>query len=117
MKSDSENRTQWKTVRFTHEEAAEVESHAGLCGLSASALIRRRTLGQQLPKGSAPELNRQAWKELSHLAGNFNQLARHANEQKIKDGAAVLDLIQVKQLLIKMDEQVQLLRLDLLGGA
>ena len=116
MKSDAENRTAWKTVRFTDQEAEEVDRHADACGLSASALIRSRVLGQRLPKGSAPAINLQAWRDLSTLIGNVNQIAKHANEQRVADGRAVLDLAQVKSLLLKVDDQVQKLRLQLLGA-
>ena len=116
MKTDSGNRTAWKTVRFTDAEAEEVDQHADACGLSASALIRSRVLGQRLPKGSAPAINLEAWRDLSTLIGNVNQLAKHANEQRVADGRAVLDLVQVKALIQKVDDQVQKLRLQLLGA-
>lgn len=115
MKPDSENRTAWKTVRFTDQEAAEVDRHADACGLSASALIRFRTLNKPLPKGSAPEINRQAWRDLAPDRSNFNQMTKHANEQRLAEGRAVLDLVQLKALLHRLDNQVQQLRLELLG--
>ncbi len=116
MKTDSENRTAWKTVRFTDAEAAEVDQHADACGLSASELIRRRVLGQRLPKGSAPELNLLAWRELAHLAANVNQLLKHLNEQRTGIGRAIVDLLQVKALVIKVDAAIQKVRLQLLGA-
>jgi type IV pilus biogenesis protein CpaD/CtpE len=116
MKTDSENRTAWKTVRFTDQEAAEVDQHAAACGLSASELIRRRVLGQRLPKGSAPELNLLAWRELAHLAANVNQLMKHLNEQRAGIGRAIVDLLQVKALVIKVDAAIQKVRLQLLGA-
>ena len=115
MKTDSENRTAWKTVRFTDAEAAEVDQHADACGLSASALIRFRTLNKPLPKGSAPEINRQVWRDLSPDRANLNQMTKHANEQRLADGRAVLDLVQVKALLHRLDNQIAQLRLELLG--
>lgn len=115
MKTDSENRTAWKTVRFTEDEAAEVDQHADACGLSASALIRRRVLKKPLPRGSAPEINRRAWSDLAPDRANLNQMTKHANEQRLAEGRAVLDLVQVKALLFRLDEQIQQLRLELLG--
>lgn len=112
----SENRGSWLTVRLTEDEVAEVKKHADACGLSASELIRRRVLGQRLPKGSAPAVNLEAWRDLSKLIGNVNQVAKHANEQRVADGRAVLDLVQIKALLQKVDDQVQKLRLQLLGA-
>ena len=115
MKTDSENRTAWKTVRFTDQEAEEVDQHADACGLSASALIRFRTLNKPLPKGSAPEINRRVWRDLSPDRANLNQMTKHANEQRLVEGRAVLDLVQVKALLFRLDDQIQQLRLELLG--
>ena len=116
MKSESENRTAWKTVRFTDQEAEEVDQHAAACGLSASELIRRRVLGQRLPKGSAPEMNLLAWRELAHLAANVNQLLKHLNEQRAGIGRALVDLLQVKALVQKVDAAIYKLRLQLLGA-
>lgn len=114
MKKNGENRTEFHTVRLTPAEAAEVAEHAEACGLSISALIRRRVLGLALPEGSAPPLNLSAWRELAHLAGNFNQMVKHANEQRV-NGVAVLDLDAVKNLLTKLDGALKVVRLLLLG--
>ncbi len=92
-----------------------MDQHADACGLSASALIRLRTLNKPLPKGSAPEINRQVWRDLGPDRSNLNQMTKHANEQRLADGRAVLDLVQVKALLHRLDDQIQQLRLDLLG--
>ena len=115
MKKNGENRTQFHTVRLTPAEAEEVADHAEACGLSISALLRRRVLGLALPAGSAPAINLAAWRELSSLASNFNQVSKHANEQKIQQGTAVLDLGQVKSLLQRLDATLDKVRLCLLG--
>ena len=115
MKRNGENRSVFHTVRLTPAEAAEVAEHAEACGLSISALIRRRVLGLALPAGSAPAVNLGAWRELSHLAANFNQMVKAANEQRVAMGAAVLDLVQVKSLLQKLDSKLDKVRLLLLG--
>ena len=48
-------------------------------------------------------INLGAWRELSSLVSNFNQISKHADEQKIQQGTTVLDLVQVKFLLQKLD--------------
>ena len=116
MKSAAENRTVFVTVRLTEDEAEEVVAHAQAVGLSVSALMRRRVLGHPLPKGSAPAINLTAWREFAPMAANLNQLTTHANQQRLKDGAAILDLVQVKALLSKVSDQTQKIRLLLIGA-
>ena len=48
-------------------------------------------------------INLGAWRELSSLVSNFNQISKHADEQKIQQGTTVLDVVQVKFLLQKLD--------------
>ena len=112
-----ENKSVFHTLRVTPTEAAELVEHAAACGLSVSALLRARALGHPLPKGSAPAVNLTAWRELSGLAGRLNQIAHHANEQRVIEGNAVLDLVQVQQLLVKTLSTLQLVRQQLLGAA
>jgi hypothetical protein len=117
MKKNTENRTVFHTVRLTPAEAQEVAAHAEACGLSISALLRRRVLGLLLPEGSAPALNLTAWRELAHLASNFNQMVKHANEYRSgsQDGLSGLILAEVKTLLAKLDDSLSKVRLLLLG--
>jgi hypothetical protein len=119
MKTNTENRSEYHTVRLTPAEAAELAEHAQACGLSISSLIRRRALGLPLPKGSAPLLNLTAWRELAHLASNFNQMVKHANEQRTAgfDALSVSALTDVKTLLLKLDDALKKVRLLLLGVA
>lgn len=117
MPRNSENRTGWLTVRLTDAEVAEVKGHADVSGISASELIRRRVLGQRLPKGSAPEINRAAWADLARTAGNLNQLTHHLNIQNLKGGEAMVESGEVKNLVRTLVDQVQKVRLELLGAS
>jgi hypothetical protein len=76
-KSDNP-RTTYISVRVTPEEKAAIQAMAG--DGSAGEMLRSMALGRKakLPR-AVPELNREAWAELSRTASNLNQLAHHAN--------------------------------------
>lgn len=116
MRSEGENRTVFHTVRLTESEAEEVVAHAEASGLSISALIRYRLLGRPLPMGSAPAINLVAWRDLAPLTSNLNQMTVHANHQRLTDSISILDLVQVKSLLAKLSDQVQKIRILLIGA-
>lgn len=82
-----------------------------------SELTRRRVHGHPEPKAAAPAANREIYGALQHTTDNLNQLTKHANTQAVTGEAAVLDLAQVKALLLKMDVQVAALRADLIGAS
>jgi hypothetical protein len=109
-------RTVFITVRFTPAESAELSAHADACGHSVSALVRARCLGHSAPRGAAPELNIQAWRELSHVAGNLNQLAHHLNRESKSGVLNSLDVGELNTLLIDLQQKVKTLRLSLLGA-
>ena len=71
-------RTTFIQVRLTPEEKDRLHDIAGPKG--AAELMRSLALGKspKIPR-PVPELNREAWVELSRLASNLNQLAYHAN--------------------------------------
>lgn len=117
MKTDSENRTVFHTVRFSPAEAVEVAEHASVVGLSISALIRARVLGHPLPRGAAPAINLTAWRELASCASNFNQLSRHLNTAALAGGQPVLDFYGVKDLVLEVEQNLKKVRLQLLGTA
>lgn len=76
-KSDNP-RTTYISVRVTPEEKAAIQEMAG--DGSAGEMLRAMALGRKarLPR-AVPEINREAWAELSRVASNLNQLAHHAN--------------------------------------
>ena len=107
----------YQTYRSTPGEAARLKEHARLAGISVSELTRRRVHGHPEPKAAAPAANLKMYGALQHTTGNFNQMTRHANTQAVQGEAAVLELAQVKALLLKMDVQVAALRADLIGAS
>lgn len=117
MKKNTENRTAFRTARFTPGEAAELDEHAEITGVSVSALMRGRTLGQPLPRGAAPAINLQAYGSLKHTTDNFNQVAKNLNRAALADQKSDVTLSDVQMLLIEMDEKVKKLRLGLLGAS
>lgn len=115
MQRNSENRVVFHTTRFTPDEAAELVQHANACGQSISAVIRARVLGHALPKGAAPPLNLQAWRELAATAANLNQLVHHFN-LAAQMGEATPELVLVQQQLDALASKLKNVRLQLLGA-
>jgi hypothetical protein len=64
------------------------------------------------PRQAAPEINRAAWAELSHVCGNLNQIAYRANAA---GSLSKKDQEKLFPLLDEVKSCVQLLRNDLLG--
>jgi hypothetical protein len=116
MNTEQPKRTQFRTTRFTVEEAAEVDEHAVAVRISTSALIRSRVLGRPLPKGLVPALNVQAWRELAPTRSNINQLAHHFN-LAAQSGEPPPGVVQVLEVLRTLEIDVKTLRLQLLGAA
>ncbi len=107
---------EWR-VHFTAAELAEVRQRTSASGTpSVADYLRRCALGQSLPIAApaVPALNRQAWGELSKLAGNVNVLGKHVNAGNVLAGPAVGDLFR---LLREVHAAVQTLRRALLTGA
>lgn len=76
-KQENEKRKHAITCRLTDEELQKVENSRG--GMTPGEWIRRAALGLEIPN-QIPELNKQAWAELSKVASNLNQLARQYNQ-------------------------------------
>lgn len=69
-------RTHCVSVRMNAAELAALDSRRGQY---ARGEYMRLAFFDALPP-VIPELNREAWSELSRAASNLNQLAKHANE-------------------------------------
>jgi tRNA U34 5-carboxymethylaminomethyl modifying GTPase MnmE/TrmE len=68
--------------------------------MSRAKFIRTRSLGDSLPQMAVvPELNRQAWVELSRAASNLNQIAHHLNLTELK-GKRVVNINEINKALI-----------------
>jgi hypothetical protein len=116
MKTSTENRTVFHTVRVTPLEAAELVEHAEATGLSVSALMRARVLGHPTPKGAAPPLNLQAWRELAPTTANFNQISHTLNLAAKSGEPCAVTLDEVMAAVIEVGGAVKKLRLGLLGA-
>lgn len=93
-------------VYLSQEEIAAIEAKAKEAGLRLAEFVRSSALGQRIH--ALPAANAQLWSELAPTCSNLNQLARSANEGRIINIPA--------DLLIELHDQVQALRMDLLGG-
>ena len=67
-----------------------------------------RTAALKPPPRVIPSINKAAWADLARLAGNLNQITRAIN-QGLKTDLAAADIAAIR-------DQVQRLRLELLGG-
>lgn len=74
----SELRTVRVNVYLHPDEAAELDRRRAQAGLQRGPYMRMAAL-DKLPR-QIPELNRQAWSELSRVGSNLNQLAREFNQ-------------------------------------
>lgn len=74
-KTDADRRPHAVACRLTDEELALCDARRG--GLSRGAWLRIGAL-QNLPP-TVPEINREAWAELSRAAANLNQIAKRLN--------------------------------------
>ena len=117
MKKNTEPRTEFRTTRFTMHEAQELDEHAAACGLSVSSLIRRRVTGKRLPRGAAPAINMQAWRECAPTRANLNQISHKLNFAALSGNNSGVTLEEVQQTLFDVSNQVDQVRLELIGAA
>lgn len=116
MKTNTEPRTVFHTVRVTPDEAAELVAHAEATGLSVSALMRSRVLGHPIPKGAAPAVNLAAWRELAPTTSNLNHIAYRLNLASKSTEPSGVTLDQVMAALTEVGGAVKKLRLELIGA-
>lgn len=81
-------------IRYTTEERERLYGAARSVGLSLSEYVRRAALKRPLPKASAPEVNRDTYRELCRIGNNLNQLMRAIHEGR----ASGVDLAQLTEL-------------------
>ena len=75
------NKTMRMEFRLNEKEFAHLKKQAEASGLTASALIRKLIMGQEIhqrPPAEMPELLRQ----MSAMGNNINQIAKVANSSK-----------------------------------
>lgn len=89
---ESQLRRQFKTY-FNEAELSAIEEKAHAAGLSVSTFIREAAIGKKI--AAIPTVNAQHWGELARLAGNINQLAKRANEQRERFDAPFWDEVIV----------------------
>lgn len=114
---DGQARDCYQTFRLTENEGAELAKHAGQCGRSVSQLVRLRVLGQPPPLAAAPLANHELAWQLSKTTGNFNQFVTHLNEARASGQHPVIDLDKGIDLVLNVDQNVRLLRADLIGAS
>lgn len=81
-------------IRYTTEERERLYEAARSVGLSLSEYVRRAALKRPMPKASAPEVNRETYRELCRIGNNLNQLMRAIHEGR----ANSIDIVQLSEL-------------------
>ena len=87
-------------------ELTAIQAKAAQVGLPPAQWLRAAALSQAVLRPLVPEINRQAYAELARLAANLNQMARAAHAGQIVSVSGLLEILQ---------QQVRLLRKELLG--
>jgi hypothetical protein len=84
-------------VRINTTELERLDALRGLFNMSKSEYIRSRILSDVITQRPVvPELNRQAWVELSRAASNLNQIAHHLNIS----GVETLEVDEITKALV-----------------
>lgn len=103
-------------IRVSDDERQQLAASAAAARVPLSLFLRNAGLGLEIQPAppAAPEVNIEVYRELARLAGNFNQFQKSINDGRAAVGLAVaLDGIDQIQ---KIGEQLQVLRLQLLGA-
>lgn len=95
------------TFRLDPKEYEKLKKEATKINISLSAYIRKSIFRRKLPAPPPPQINRDAWLELSKTTSNLNQL-----QKKINQGVAS---IASESLLESVKTQVSGLRKELIG--
>ena len=93
------------SVRLNSAELADLDSVRALVRMQRGEYLRSASRGVLPP--TIPQINREAWANLAHVAGNLNQY-----QQRINEGLATGHPPEVIQALAEL---VQKLRAELLG--
>ena len=93
-------------VRLTEDEYAKLFTKAKERGIAeylrATGLNKKPNL-----RNTVPAINSDAWTELARVAGNLNQLARHANEGLVVSDKLTPILNKLYDELIRLREALQ----------
>ena len=114
---DGQARDRYCTFRLTELEAEELAEHAESTGRSVSQLVRLRVTGQPPPLAAAPAANLKMYDELAGTASNLNQLCHHLNQAEVHGQPEILDLVEVKTLVVDVLAKVNTLRAELIGAS
>jgi hypothetical protein len=106
-KPREEQRLHPVSCRLTDAELALLDERRGK--ISRGEWLRRAALAQ--PPRIVPEINKQAWSELSRTASNLNQMTRALNE----GGWKPADELEAKRALQLLWGQLKTVRAQLIG--
>lgn len=95
------------STRVSDAELTALRAKAAHMGMKPADWLRHAALSRRLPSAPVPELNREQYAKLAHLAANLNQLTKAVNREQI--------VIVNDVLLGQIQTEVAALRLALLG--
>lgn len=123
---EAERRDSMITLRVTASERAQIEAASESAGRSVSEHLRKSAVDAGAST-LVPELNREAWLELSRAVSNLNQIARQANRfgMAVREVGLSRDVLRAIVRLMRRTEdeavelsaKVQALRRELYGAA
>jgi len=106
---DEQRRRHTVSTRFNKAELHELDRLSTSVGLRRGEYLRLAAF-QALPP-TIPELNKQAWQELSKAAGNLNQIAYQLNRKGVEVEVDIREvenmLAYFRQILIEVGESYE----------
>ena len=96
------------TVRFSDDEAQNIQSIADSIKLKPADYCRRAVLGKNVSYVTMPEVSEKAYIELARIGNNLNQIAKKLNEGST---ATIEDLKEIQAL----KETVRQLQRDIIA--
>ncbi len=87
------------SVRLTIAEAKRIEKSAHSYGISVSAYLRKKGLGDKM-KPPISDIESEAFKQLQGIGKNLNQLTRYTHQKKLLTNE-VLKLIDLTDKVLK----------------
>ena len=91
------------TIRLTQEEYEKLKEKANTLGITTSAYIRKKILGNR--EKVLTKCDKDLLYEINRIGNNLNQIAKHCNINKSVDKLVLQELVTIEQQLQKLLEQ------------
>ena len=92
------------TIRFTGDEYNKLNKNASDLGLTLSAYIRHKVLGNR--ERITTKCTKELLYEINRIGNNLNQIAKHCNIKKSVDKLVLKELVDIEKKLNELMEQL-----------